>query len=136
MIHTQKHNTLKTQADAIIYFLQLMDIEMVSDILDNDRTYQNLDKNIFIQKLGAALDNFLESGDTFLNCHEGFCDSEVCNYKCSGFSFIGNHSNNFIDLIKYTKDGKIKDIYECTHFKSLKNSGLKKVRIILDEVQS
>ncbi len=32
---------LKTQAGAVIYFLQKIDIDMVSDILYDNRTYQD-----------------------------------------------------------------------------------------------
>ncbi len=86
-VEIQKYNNLKTQADAVIHFLQVMDVEMVSDILDSNRTYQDFEKSLFIHKLGNALNKFLEAGDTFLNCHSGFCNSELCNYRCTGFSF-------------------------------------------------
>jgi hypothetical protein len=62
---------LKTQANAIVYFLQRLDIEMVNDILDDDRTYQDFEKSLFIHKLGNALSEFAEAGDNFLNCYCG-----------------------------------------------------------------
>ncbi len=46
MIKTTK---LITQVDAIIYFIQKLDAEMVSDILDDNLTYQEFPKHIFIQ---------------------------------------------------------------------------------------
>ena len=65
-VELQKQNDLKTQADAILYFLQRLDIDMVDDILDNNRTYQDFEKPLFIHKLGNALNKFFEARDTFL----------------------------------------------------------------------
>ena len=124
---------LKTQAGAVIYFLQRIDIEMISEILEDNRTYQDLEKCIFIHKLDNALNEFIEAGDTFLNCCSGFCNEKICNYKCSGFSFIGNHSNNYLDLIIDIKDGVVRDIYECSGF-SIPQAGVqKKKRIKIDK---
>ena len=109
---------LKTQAGAVIYFLQKIDIEMINEILDDNRTYQDFEKYIFIHKLGNALNEFIAAGDTFLNCYSGFCNAEICNFKCSGFSFIGNNSKNYLDLIIDIKDGVVQDIYECSIFKN------------------
>jgi len=128
-LNVLRHNKLKTQADAVLYFLQRMDIEMVSDILDDDRTYQDFKKYIFIHKLGNALDEFIAAGDTFLNCYSGFCNAEICNYKCPGFSFIGNNSKNYFDLIIDIKEGVVHDIYECSEFKNLETGFKKNKRI-------
>ena len=131
-INLNEYNSLKTQADAIIYFLKRLDTEMVSDILDNNRTYQDFEKHIFIQKLGNALDEFISAGDTFLNCYSGFCNAEICNYKCSGYSFIGNNSNFYIDLIIDVKDGIVHDMYECSDFKQIESGTKKRRRIKID----
>ncbi|MEO6135458.1 MAG: hypothetical protein ABIP35_09920 [Ginsengibacter sp.] len=112
-------NKIKTQADAVIHFLQRLDVEMVSDILEDSRTYQDFEKSIFIKKLSIAIDEFVASGDIFLNCYRGCCNSETCNYDCEGFTFSGNKSKNFIDLVIITKDGVVQDMYECINFKNL-----------------
>lgn len=109
--------TLKTQVDAVLYFLQRLDIDMVSRVLEENRTYQNFAKPLFIKKLDAALDEFIEAGDTYLNRHKGYCNSKSCNYKCEGYSFIGNNSSNYFDLIFDVQDGVVNDIYECINFK-------------------
>lgn len=126
---------LKTQAGAVIYFLQRMDIQMINDLLDDKYTYQEFKKNVFIQKLGDALDEFLSSGDTFLNCYTGFCNSEICNYKCAGFSFVANNTKNYIDLIIDIKDGVVQDMYECTIFKNLAFGIEKNQRIEIDKFE-
>ena len=108
---------IKTQADAVIHFLQNLDIEMIDAVLEEGRSYQNLEKPIFIQKLGVALDEFLASGDTFLYRYNGFCNSEICNYKCTGLRFIGNNSKNYFDLVIIIREGIVHDIFECSIFK-------------------
>ncbi len=127
---------IKTQADAVLHFLQQLDIEMLDSILEENRTYQDFEKPVFLQKLEYAFDEFTEDGDTFLNRYPGFCDSKNCNYKCKGFSFIGNNSNNYIDLIVDIKDGVVVDIYECTLFKSSNETVSKNRRIEIDNFEA
>ena len=111
------HRKLTTQENAVLYFIENLDVEMVDTILDNDRNYQDLSKPIFIHKLGAALDSFMEMGDTFLSRRAGQCQHKECNYLCRGYSFTGNQSNHHMDLIVETnKEGKVLDLYECSHF--------------------
>lgn len=118
-VHLNENGTvaLKTQVDAVLYFLQRLDIDMVSRVLEDKRTYQNFAKPLFIKKLEDALDEFIEAGDTYLNRYNGSCNSKSCNYKCKGYSFVGNNSANYFDLIIDVKDGVVLDIYECFSFK-------------------
>lgn len=116
---------LKTQADAVLYFLQHLDVTMVSNILNDKQTYQNFEKPLFIKKLSDALDEFIEAGDTYLNRYEGVCNSRTCNFNCKGFSFVGNKSEDYLDLIIDTQDGVVLDIYECFSFKC-ENQEIKK----------
>lgn len=108
---------VKTQAEAVIYFLQRMDADMLNEILDETFTYQEMPKHIFLHKLSVALDDFANGGDTFLNCFSGNCGEEGCNYKCKGYSFIGNVTSNYMDLIIEVKRDKVVDMYECAVFK-------------------
>lgn len=131
----QKYEDIKTQSDAVLHFLQHLDIEMIDSILESNRTYQDFEKNIFVQKLGYALDEFIQSGDTYLNRFPGQCNSEICNFKCKGFSFIGNNSCNYFDLIIDIQEGVIQDIYECSLFKCFNHSVVKNKRIEIDKTE-
>lgn len=111
-----EHKEIKNQVDAVLYSIHQLDIEMVDLLLDPKRTYQDFEKPIFIEKLGLAFDEYRKSGDTHLNYHEGHCNSKSCNFNCKGFSFIGNLSNNYFDLIMETQYGFVHDIYECQFF--------------------
>ena len=129
--NTLNKGSLHTQADAVIYFFQRLDVDMISDILEDNRTYQEFVKSLFVHKLGNAFDEFIKAGDTFLQCHRGFCNSKLCNYKCNGFSFTGNFSANYLDMIIEIKDGIVQDMYECSEFK-MQVKGIKKnERIVL-----
>lgn len=90
---------------------------MLKQILDKELTYQNFDHKILITKLSDAFDSFLDTGDSYLNRFEGNCNSGICTNKhCKGFAFVGNKSNNYMDLILEIKDDKVTDIYECNDF--------------------
>ena len=110
-------NALKTQEEALIYFLELLDIDMIDTLLENNRTYQDMEKHEFIRKLGYVIDDFLQAGDTKLIRRTGICDAVKCHFKCKGQTFTGNHSGMHIDLIiEKNEDGKVLDIYECIYF--------------------
>jgi hypothetical protein len=110
---------LETQADAVLHFFEKLDVDMINELLDSDRTYSDLDKAVFIQKLGVAFDQFLEAGDDQLELYSGKCNSEECDScGCSGFSFLGNRSGNFMDLVVKIEEGRITDIYDCSDFKA------------------
>ena len=134
-VHLNENGTaaLKTQADAVLYFLQLLDIDMVSCVLEDKRTYQNFAKPFFIKKLEDALDEFIEAGDTYLNRYKGSCNSKSCNYKCKGYSFVGNNPGNYFDLIIDVKDGVVNDIYECFSFKCEDEGIHKNEHIVVDK---
>ena len=124
---------LKTQVEAMLYFLQSLDIDMVSSVLEDTRTYQDFAKPLFIKKLDNALDKFIEAGDTYLNRYKGSCDSKSCNYNCKGYSFIGNNSGNYFDLIIEVKDELVNDIYECLSFKCEDEGIHKNENILIDK---
>ena len=108
---------LITQEDAVIHFIQLLDIVMINTPLDKGRTYQDMEKHIFVSKLGYAFDEFIDSGDTALIYTSGKCDAVNCNFQCRGYSFTGNNSGKHLDLIiEKDNQGKVLDVYECRFF--------------------
>ena len=123
---------IETQAEALIHFFKRMDIEMIDDILDNDITYQDFRKPFFISKLQIAFETFKIKGDTELISEPGRCNN--CNVCDSGFSFIGNNTGNFIDLIIQSENGKIVDLFECVEFLNTDEIITKKERIHIDQL--
>jgi hypothetical protein len=126
---------LQTQAEAVLYFFQRLDIDMLKLVLDDAHTYQDFDKKVFLKKLDYAFDDLLQAGNTYLNRYEGFCNSEECNFKCKGYSFVGNVTNDYMDLILEIKNNKVTDIYECSKFVNSETDILKKENICIDTLE-
>ena len=127
--------SLQTQEDAILYFIERLDSNMLELILNDDHLSQEFDKRTFLKKLANVFGEFSKRGNTFLNRFEGRCMNCVySNPNCKGFSFIGNKSNDFMDLILETKGDKVIDIYECSQFCTDSNELLRNHKISMDEI--
>ena len=127
---------IRTQADAVIYFIEQLDIEMLNDILDDHITYQDMPKQTFLQKLEVAFDEFKNAGNDTLIRHEGVCGKSGCVPGCSGYSFVGNISGHYFDLIIDIKEGEVKDIYECMMFYSKRTWEFKKMQVVIDRLRN
>jgi hypothetical protein len=105
---------INSQAEAVLYFIEKLDVEMVNDLLDPNKTYSDLDKEKFIRHLAAAFNTLIEAGDTCTTKTSGVCTGVGCdNIGCMGYSFLGDRSGLFLDLVVIEKNGKIEDIFDC-----------------------
>ena len=126
---------LQTQADAVLYYIERLDNDMLKLILDTDYVNKEFDKKAFINNIANAFDKFLETGNTFLNRYEGKCNSDICsNTNCVGYSFVGNKTNDYIDLIVEIKNDKVIDIYECNQFENVDKDFFKNQKITIDSI--
>jgi len=108
---------INTQSEAVVHFFTKLDIEMVNELLDADRTYSDLEKPLFIHKLGNAFDEFLAAGDNQLFLYPGKCNSILCDScGCPGYAFVGNKSGLFMELVFKEEQGRVTDIYDCNEF--------------------
>lgn len=127
---------LQTNADAVFYFLERLDSAMLKLVLDDAHTYQDYEKKVFVKKLSYAFDELLSRGNTYLNRFEGNCTSNVCtNVHCQGFSFVGNSSQDYMDLILEIKNNKVTDIYECSKFVNSETDLIKNEKICIDTLE-
>lgn len=132
MNSTPKQISISNQEEAVIHFIQTMDIEMIESFLDTKNTYMGFDKKTFISKLEDAFTTMKSSGNTLLLSHRGVCQG--CKKGCEGISFVGNHTNDYFDIMIEKEEGKIKDIFECSELKNNDSSTLiKNNRIIIDD---
>lgn len=94
-----------------------LDITSIGDILEDELTYQDVSKELFLEKLNEAFDKF-KTEDDFLIPYEGKCNSEGCSNKSkNGVAFVGNISGRYLNLIiELFDDCKIKDVYHCSDF--------------------
>lgn len=110
-----RKNKLDNQSDAVLHFIEQLDVDMVDELLDSDRTYSDLEKPIFINKLDLALDRFIKAGDTCLTRSKGVCTGQGCdNIGCSGYSFMGDKSGLFLDVVVIENKGRVEDIFDCS----------------------
>ena len=92
---------------------------MLELLLDDSKTYQNAPKNIFLNKLEKAFNQFMKSKDTSLSVMRGKCCSKGCpNTGAKGFSFVGNVSGKHLDLIFEDTETDYADIYQCHGFET------------------
>ena len=110
---------IANQKDAIQHFIHKMDIEMIDAFLDDDKTYQDYEKSVFIAKMKFVFERFESFGDRFLLPIAGRC--AVCDKTKTGFSFYGNISKNYINIIFDREDNKINDLYDCSSFQNVEN---------------
>jgi len=96
-----------------------MDIDNLRLCLKDEHSYQDTTKETFLNEVESIFEAHKNSGDTELLFYKGACGSQICdNCGKKGFRFVGNHSNNYIDLLFETDGDDIKDIYSCEQFKS------------------
>lgn len=107
-----------TYIEIILSYFTSMDIAKLRLYLKDDFTYQDTTKEIFLSEIASIFDAHKNSGDTKLIIYKGACGSKICeNCGKKGFRFVGNHFNNYIDLLFETEGDDIKDIYSCEQFK-------------------
>ena len=92
---------------------------MIDSLLDDNRTYQNFPKYLFIQKLGNAFNRFIRQGDNLLYTYDGTCNSELCSSGCKGIRFIGNNSGLYIAVVFKEENDNLIDVYECHDFSTI-----------------
>jgi len=107
---------LKTLDDAVRHFIQDMDFDMVQLLLKDIPEEEPGEIELFLLRLERALEYFKDQGDTHLNVVQGKCTS--CYPKSTGFSFVGNVSKCYMNLIFHHNCKGHLDVMECNQFKT------------------
>ena len=127
----KKYN-IKNQSDAIKHFIEQMDIEMIEAFLDENKTYQDMQKDKFLIKLNGVFDKFKSAGDNFLIPYKGKCNN--CFKDKIGYTFIGNYSFCYISIIIDIANGTINDMFECSDFANNDQNLLLNKKLYLDNL--
>lgn len=108
---------VKRSTSSLINAISEMNSKALELILEDNVSYQDTTKTIFLQKLNEVFTDF-QKEDSKLIPYEGKCNSSECNNKNKkGIAFIGNKSNRYINfIIEEKEDGTVKDIYTCSVF--------------------
>ncbi len=127
-----KKLSIKTQSEAIKYFIEQMDMEMITAFLDSNKTYQDMNKDKFLAKLNHVFEKFKNSGDSYLISYPGKCNS--CYLDKTGFTYIGNYSFNYISIIIDIENGLITDMFECSNFINKNQTMLLNKKLYIDDL--
>lgn len=114
---------IKNPKESFIRAVSKMDLATLDLILEDNISYQDTTKTIFIEKLGKIFRK-LNKKNSFLIPSEGKCCSEECSNKNNlGVSFTGDKTGDYFSfIIEQNENGSIKDIYNCYEFCTDKNS--------------
>jgi hypothetical protein len=123
--------SITTQLDAVVYFMERMDVEAMAEILLHIERLQDMPVSDFMARLQMTVDFFKSKGDSFLEATAGFCRQFRCNYRKTGFRFIGNRSNMYMDFIFEHNNGLVESIYQCIPFCSDKDTSHKGEMVML-----
>lgn len=75
------------------------------------------EKEEFLAEVNLEFKKFKENKDTHLLAHSGKCSGGFCDNFCSkGYSFTGNVSNTFYNVVFEIENGKFKGACECYQF--------------------
>lgn len=102
---------------SLVNAISEMDSKAIELILEDNISYQDTTKTIFLKKLDEVFKEFKKE-DKKLIAYKGKCNSNECSNKNkNGISFIGNKSGRYINfIIEENEDGTVKDIYNCSVF--------------------
>jgi hypothetical protein len=110
-----------------------MDSKALKLILEDNVSYQDTTKTIFLEKLEDVFKEFKKE-DNKLIAYQGKCNSNECSNKNKkGISFVGNISGRYINfIIEENENGTVKDIYTCYDFctaEKINNENIRKLDI-------
>lgn len=108
------------QIDAFLYFMSRMEVDMLEFVLDDDKTYEDCTKSIFLEKFSGAVAEIKNAGNDSIIYKRGYCVAKNCNIGCSGYMFLGNKTKHYFNCIVKEENDKIVDIHGCTFFSTIK----------------
>ena len=125
-----------SKKDFIIKAFSEMNVSLLEVTLDEDIKYPlNLTKDEFIVKISGVFDEFKKAQDIILTPFTGKCTADNCSNndgQCVGFSFVGKHSKNGIDLVFRETDNNFISIQKCYSFK-IDKKGVKSYSLFIDK---
>jgi hypothetical protein len=77
-----------TQFDAVFYYMTVMDADGVETFLEDNKTYADYTKTVFIGKLRNAFEEIKNAGDTVLVPQKSVCTS--CIKGAPAYLFMGS----------------------------------------------
>lgn len=93
-----------SQQKLIVEAISKMDIDNLEILVQNNLADDK--KEEFLENIQSEFKKFKENNDTHLIAHSGICGGSWCgNYGSRGYSFTGNNSNTFYNLVFEEENG-------------------------------
>ncbi|MBF8149270.1 hypothetical protein ITJ86_05145 [Winogradskyella sp. F6397] len=107
-----KKEDVKSFLLKVLEAFQNMDYHQLSDLLDNDAYYEDMNKTAFIYRQKNIFAKFQNKGDEYLELSTEICTACLCSEPV--FVLSGAISNlKYAIYVKFIDD-EIVDIYRCT----------------------
>lgn len=115
-----------------------MDLEALSNLLEDNITYQGISKTLFLQKLKQIFIVFKKEDTRLLAYQSKCCSNECVNLNNKGVCFVGDNSGRHLNLIiEADTNDIITNIYNCHAFCTKENvdktSGALNITTFYDE---
>ena len=101
--------------ELIVKAISEMDLEQLEIVTKNYLSEYKREE--FLKYIKSKFNEFKENNDTHLIAHSGSCSASDCNIGVSGYTFIGNNSNTYCNIIFEQENGVCTDIFKCSSFK-------------------
>jgi hypothetical protein len=101
--------------ELIVKAISEMDLEQLEILTENYLSKYKREE--FLKYIKSKFNKFTENNDTHLIARSGSCSGYDCNIGSSGYTFIGNNSNTYCNIIFENENGICKDICKCHSFK-------------------
>lgn len=107
-----------SKTEELVIAISSMDIPDIEALLSSKYLYQDATKKMYLKKLAELFSRYKSFGDSKFLVNNGCCNSKQCNnLGCNGYSFVGNVSKNYFNLVFTETDSQIKGIDYCYEFK-------------------
>ena len=95
----------------IIQAIKNFDINKLDNLLDDERSYMDVSKTLFLKTLEKKFKSAKKNGcNSFDDVFFGICES--CNKGCEGMTFLSN-SGYYLDIYMEDDNETVSDIYVC-----------------------
>jgi len=101
-----------TKKETILKAITEMDINLLDIVLEDNISYMDVPKVLFLEKLEMEFQTLKKQGITnFDKVYKGTCNK--CYKGCAGFTFLTKNLD-YLDLLFLEKDNEIVDIFRCS----------------------
>lgn len=107
-----------TKKQQIIKAFENLDADALSNLLDDEKTYQDVPKSLFVERYREYFDGLKEDASVICDfkAYPGKC--EGCSKGKTGYSFVNSEGTCFGEFVFVEDEEDFSDIYVCHDFNS------------------